>query len=146
MRAISVLIVAALVLGNSMAFGRESSLILEQEPRTDFTAFGWTFLLLSLGTLAYGAKVYGDSQDDLDKAELNFASYQVATSDTEATTFRDAVSENLNDARANENRANLALFMAFMFGLTSWYSFNAEDLPDAGLALTTNSIILRHRF
>lgn len=146
MRAISVLIVAALVLGNAMAFGREPNLILEQEPRTDFTVFGWTFLVLTLGTLAYGAKVYDDSQDDLDKAELNFASYQAAASDTEATTFRNAVSENLNDARANENRANLALFMAFMFGLTSWYSFNAEDLPDTGLALTTNSIILRHRF
>ena len=146
MRAISILIVAALVLGNSIAFGQESSLMLEQEPRTDFSVYGWTFLLLSLGTLAYGAKVYGDSQDDQDTAEVNYASYQAATSSSEATTFRDAVSENLNDARANENRANLALYMAFVFGLTSWYSFNAEDLPDARLAVTTNSIILRHRF
>lgn len=146
MRAASILIVAALILGNSMAFGQESSLMLEEEPRTDFSVFGWTFLVLSLGTLAYGAKVYDDSQDDLDKADANFVSYQAASSSNEATTFRNAVSENLNDARANEDRANLALFLAFVFGLTSWYSFNAEDLPEGGLAMTSNSIILRHRF
>ena len=146
MRAVSILMVVSFLLGSSMAFGRESSLILEQEERTEFSGFGWTFLFLSLGTVAYGVKAYGDSQDDLDKAELNYASYQTASSDTDATTFRNAVNENLNDARANENRANLALFIGFIFGLTSWYSFNADELPEAGLAFTQNSVIIRHRF
>ena len=146
MRTVSVLMILALMLGSALAFAQDSKLMLEQEPRTDFTVYGWTFLLLSLSTLAYGAKVHGDSQDDLDKADANFAGYQVAATPADATAFRTAANENLNDARAKEERANLALFFGILFGITSWYSFNAEDLPEGGLAMTRNSVIFRLRF
>lgn len=146
MRAVSIFIILSLVLGNTVVFAQDSELMLEREPRTDFTVYGWTFLLLTLGTLAYGVKSYDDSQDDLDKAEANFVSYQAAGTASDAATFRAATDENLNDARANEERVNLALFLTIVFGLTSWYSFNAEDLPDSGLALSHNAIIFRHRF
>ena len=146
MRGICLIMIAVLILGNSAAFAQESKLILEEEPRTDFTVYGWTFLLLSLGTFAYGASVYSDSQDDIDKADANFAGYESATTQEDATAYRTAANEDLNNARAKEGRANLALWLGIIFGLTSWYSFNAEDLPETGLALTGNSIILRHRF
>lgn len=146
MRAASIFIIVALVLGSTPALAQKSKLLLEEQPRTNFTVYGWTFLLLSLGTLAYGAKAYDDSQEDLDNADANFASYQTASSASEATTFRNAANENLNDARANESRANLALWLGIIFAATSWYSFNAEDLPESGLALTRDSVILRYRF
>jgi hypothetical protein len=146
MRTLSVLVILLLVSASTAAFAQDSGMMLAQEPRKDFTGFGWTFLLLTAATLAYGVKAKADSDDDLERAEVNFTSYQNATTPTELTAFRTAANSALNDARANEERANLALFMTFVFGLTAWYSFNPEDLSDNSLAVTHNAIIFQHRF
>ena len=73
MRTLSVLVILVLVSGSTAAFAQDSGLMLEQEPRKDFTGFGWTFLLLSVATLAFGVKSKADSDDDLERAEANFA-------------------------------------------------------------------------
>ncbi len=146
MRTLSVMVILVFVSGSTVALAQGSGLMLEQEPRKDFTGFGWTFLLLTAATLALGVKAKADSDDDLERAETSFANYQNATTSGDAATFRATTDSALNDARANEGRANLALFLTFVFGLTAWYSFNPEDLPDNSLAVTHNAIIFQHRF
>ena len=61
MRVACVLVAALLLLGGSPALGQQ--LMLEEEPPTEFTGTGWTFLVLSLVTLGYGLKVLADSED-----------------------------------------------------------------------------------
>ena len=145
MRVLCLVIVAVLLTGGSaLAQGRR--LMLDEEPSRTFNGLGWTFLFLSVATLAYGAKVLGDSDDDLDRADQSFTAYQSAGSASQATSLRTATNSALNDARTNEERANVALFLAVLFGITSYYSFNPEDLPDNSLTVTRSGILFSHRF
>lgn len=146
MRAGCLGLIVLMLLGYGTAFGRESELILEEKPRSDYIAFGWTFLVLSAATLAYGLKSAEDSDDDVATADANYLLYQSATTASDAAAYREATESSLNDARANEERANLAFMATFLFGLTAYASFFPETLPGVSIAATTNSVILQHRF
>ncbi|MCZ6533677.1 MAG: hypothetical protein O7A08_12020 [SAR324 cluster bacterium] len=145
MRAVCIMLLLFLLTGGGSAWGQ--MMLLEEEASKDHSGAGVTFLLLSVVTLAYGLKSFNDSQDDLDRAEASFVQHEavrVAGGDTSA--LRAATSDALNDARVNEDRANAAVFLTILFGLTSYYSFYPEDLPDVSLAATPGGILYRYRF
>lgn len=146
MRAGCLGLIVLILLGYGSAFGRESELILEEEPRSDYTVFGWTFLVLTAATLAFGLKSVEDSDDDLATADASYSQYQSATTSSDAATFRQATENSLNNARANEERANLAFMATFLFGLTAYASFFPESLPGVSIAATANSVIIQQRF
>ncbi|MCZ6559244.1 MAG: hypothetical protein O7A69_15940 [SAR324 cluster bacterium] len=140
MRAVCIMLLLFLLTGGGSAWGQ--MMLLEEEASKDHSGAGVTFLLLSVVTLAYGLKSFNDSQDDLDRADASFAQYQAAPT----TALQVATSDALNDARVNEDRANAAVFLTILFGLTSYYSFYPEDLPDVSLAATPGGILYRYRF
>ena len=144
MRVACVLVAALLLLGGSPALGQQ--LMLEEEPPTEFTGTGWTFLVLSLATLSYGLKVLADSDDDLDRAEAKYTQYLAAGTGPQATTLRAATNDALNDARANEKRANVAFALTILFGLTSYFSFLPDHMPDASLVMTPQGMLYTYRF
>ncbi len=136
-------LVLALILGRP-ALARE--MMLEGEPSRDFSDYGWTFLILTGTSLLYGINSYNGSQDSLDDAEANYQLYLNAGTSDAATAYRAATNNSLNDARTEETRANIALYLTILFGLTSYYSFNPEALPENTLFVGHNSIIFRTTF
>ena len=144
MRALALMLFAlALFLGRS---AQAAELMLEEKPSGDFSGFGWTFLVLTGTTLLYGIQTYNDSKDSLDEAEANYQLYLTAGTSTDATFYRAATSDRLNNARTDETRANIALYLTILFGLTTYYSFNPEALPENTLFVGHNSIIFRTTF
>ena len=144
MRVTCVLVAALLLVGGSPALGQQ--LMLEEEPPTEFTGTGWTFLVLTLATLSYGLKVRADSKDDLSRADTTFAQYLAAGTPAQATTLRAATDDALNDARANEKRANVAFALTILFGLTAYFSFLPDHMPDASLVVTPQGMLYTYRF
>ena len=120
--------------------------MLDEPPADSYTAWGWTFLALGAVTLAYAVQQNSDAQDSLDAANASFASYQAAGDSASAANLRVETSGFLNDARTEEKRANVAFYAAILFGLTSYYAFLPEHLPEAGFSLTHNGFIFRHKF
>ncbi len=144
MRALALMaLVLALLLGRP-ALARE--MMLEDEPSREFSDYGWTFLVLAGSSLLYGINSYNSSRDSLDEAKANYQLYLGAGTSDAVTAYRAATNDSLNDARTEETRANIALYLTILFGVTSYYSFNPEDLPDNTLFVGHNSIIFRTTF
>jgi hypothetical protein len=142
-------VLALAILALALAWGRPAlggEMMLREPPRETFTGYGWTFLFLSVATLAYGSQALSDSKDSLDKADASYQQYLAATDPNEITNQRIATNGFLNDARADEKRANVALYLGILFGLTSYYSFFPEHGPQAPIVIGHNGIIIRHRF
>ncbi|MEE8395089.1 MAG: hypothetical protein V3S29_03475, partial [bacterium] len=124
MRLLWMALVALLLFGQAPALGR--GLMLNEEARTDFSSYGWTFYGLSAAMLLLASQSYTASQDALATANANYVSYQ-ATPTTDLQTLAEAF---LSSAQAEETKANAALFLSVLFGVTGYYSFHPEDLPE----------------
>ncbi len=144
MRQAVLAILLTIALGHGQVLGAE--LFLKEQPRTDVTDFGWTFLVLSATTLVLSAKYLSDSQDNLDLADQSYTSYKSATSPTDITNFRNDTTRYHNDAISLERRANIGIYLSILFGVVSYYSFYPESLPDSPVLVSLNGIIIRHRF
>lgn len=140
---------ALVVLGLALICARPAlaqNLMLKEEPRTDFDSFGWTFLILSGTMFLYGVNAFNNSRDSLDEAKARYQVYLDAGAEADFTQLRANVKNSLNEARVDEKRANIALYLTILFGITSYYSFHPEDLPDTSIFVGFNTIGVRHRF
>lgn len=122
--------------------GLAKGLMLDEEPRTDFTSYGWTFYGLSAAMLLLASQSYTASQDALATANANYVSYQ-ATPTTDLQTLAEAF---LSSAQAEETKANAALFLSVLFGVTGYYSFHPEDLPETTIFVHPRGVTVLRRF
>ena len=122
--------------------GLAKGLMLDEEPRTDFTSYGWTFYGLSAAMLVLASQSYTASQDALATANANYVSYQ-ATPTADLQTLAEAF---LSSAQAEETKANAALFLSVLFGVTGYYSFHPEDLPETTIFVHPRGVTVLRRF
>ena len=144
MRPFWIAVVAALIIGPGQALG--ARLMLEEEPRTDFTVYGWTFLALTAATLFYASTANSDSKGALDQANASYQQYLTATSDDTIAAFRGQTEKLHEEAKSLEKRANVGAYLALLFGLTSYYSFFPDSLPDGPVLISNMRIVFRLRF
>lgn len=123
-----------------------ADLILTEESDESFTGYGWAFLVLSLASASYGSQAKSDADIALAEADASFASYNAAATSDEASTYREATVNHLNDAQTHEKRANAGYFLAVFLGVSSYYSFFPEHLPDNTVLVTQRGIALQYRF
>ena len=143
MRPIWIAVVAALMLGQGQALG--AGLMLEEEPRTDFRVFAWPFFALSAVTGIYAFTALSDSKDALDQANASYQQYLTASESTVAT-YRSQTESFHQEAKSLEKRANVGALLALLFGLTSYYSFFPDSLPDGPVLISDMRIVIRLRF
>lgn len=141
--AATVILVAGM-LGGSPAWADD--MILNDTSDPSYTAYGWTFLGLTLVSAAIASQSITDSQDSLDKANASFKQYKAATTEEDATAFRDQTEKHHEDAQTAEVRANLALLLTIVFGATSYFSFSPDSGPVLSVQPDSTSLIWRVRF
>ena len=144
MRPFWIAVVAALIIGQGPALG--AGLLLEEEPRTDFTVYGWTFLALTVATLSLASTANSDSKGALDKADASYRQYLTATAPTAIAAFRGQTEKFHEEAKSLEKRANVGAYLALLFGLTSYYSFFPDSLPEGPVLISNMGIVFRLRF
>ena len=142
MRPFWIAVVAALIAGQALGAG----LLLEEEPRTDFTVYGWTFLALTAATLSLASSANSDSKEALNKANASYRQYLTATSDPTIAAFRGQTEKFHGEAKSLEKRATAGAYLALLLGLTSYYSFFPESLPDGPVLVSDMGIVFRLRF
>lgn len=142
MRPLWIAVVAALIAGQALGAG----LLLEEEPRTDFTVYGWTFLALTAATLSLASSANSDSKEALNKANASYRQYLTATSGDTIAAFRGQTEKFHEEAKSLEKRANVGAYLALLFGLTSYYSFFPDSLPDGPVLVSDMGIVFRLRF
>ena len=145
MRLISMVITLFFLGGTGLALG--SDLMLEEPPRTSFTGFGITFLLLTAVSGAYAAQAKSESETALAAANSSYAQYLAAGSDPDAqTTYKQQTKDDLAEAQSMEKKANTGYYLTLLFAVTSYYSFFPGHLPDNTILVTQNGLIIQHRF
>ncbi|MEE8395787.1 MAG: hypothetical protein V3S29_07000, partial [bacterium] len=118
-------------------------LMLNEEARTDFSSYGWTFYGLSAAMLLLASQSYTASQEALATADANYALYVADNADTVAQAAAEGF---LSSAQAEETKANAALFLSVLFGLTGYYSFHPEDLPETTIFVHPRGVTVLRRF
>ncbi len=140
----TVILLLGVALSGAPAWAND--MMLDDESDPSYTAYGWTFLGLTLVSAAIAAQSITDSQDSLDKANKSFKQYKGSTTEADATNYRNETEKHHEDAKTAEVRANLALLLTIVFGATSFYSFSPGSGPDLSLQPTSTSLIWRVRF
>lgn len=141
MRLLWMALVALLLFLQAPALGR--GLMLNEEARTDFSSYGWTFYGISGALFLLGVQSYSASQDALATADANYALYVADNTDTVAQAAAEGF---LSSAQAEETRANAAFFLSVLFGLTGYYSFHPEDLPETTIFVHPRGVTVLRRF
>ena len=137
------LVVAVLANGSSVW---ATDMMLDDESDPSYTAYGWTFLGLTLVSAAVASQSITDSQDSLNKASKSFKQYKGATAEADVTKYRDSTEKHHEDAKSAEERANLAVLLTILFGAASYYSFSPESGLDFSLMTSSTHVIWRVRF
>ena len=147
MRWIAMVAAAALLAGFAgFPVRAADDMLLHDQSEPNLRAYGWTFSGLALLTLGYGVYAYNKSQDELDKADKQYLLYRDATTEANALKYRKLTERHHDQAKIFEARANGALALTIIFGLTATYSFSPESAPDLSLSTTWQGPVLTWRF
>ena len=112
----------------------------------DYSAYGRTFTGLTLLSLGYGIYAYSKSQDELDQADKNYKLYKNADTTASALRYRGKTEDHHDAAKNYETRANAAIALTLVFGLTAYYSFHTDLGPDLSLTTSLGGAVLTWRF
>jgi hypothetical protein len=112
----------------------------------NYNAYGWTFTGLTLLSLGYGVYAYGKSQDELDQADKNYKLYKSAKTTESALKYRNKTEDHHDEAKNYETRANTAIALTLVFGLTAIYSFDTDLGPNMSLTSSLGGAVFTWRF
>jgi hypothetical protein len=121
-------------------------MMLNDDSPPNYSAYGWTFTGLTLLSLGYGVYAYNKSQDELDQADKDYKLYKNATTTSAALKYRAKTEDHRDEAKNYETRANVAIWMTVIFGLTAVYSFGPEMGPHMSLMSSLNGPVFIWRF
>lgn len=124
----------------------DEELLLERTAEPPYQAYGWTFLGLSLVSLAVGVDQYNAREDELDAADEAFDRYRAAGTAEAAVFWRQKTRKHLDQAQVAETRVNLAIALVVLFGLTSYYSFDPESGQAPSVLPRHDGVALRVKF
>lgn len=143
-----VLALLALTIAVSLApLGSASAATSLREPdKPNYEAYGWTFLGLSVVSLAVGFNALSQRNENLDKAEASFKKYKVATDPSTVAQLRRETSRTHNAAKAWESTANVGLLLGVVFAATSYGSFTIDPNEPSFMSLTHRSVSILIRF
>ena len=139
-------VVVALLLAWVQASPAWAEMKLSEPDTPHYTAFGWTFLGLSLAALAIGANGLAQRDDSRTKADAAYKQYLAATSAADAITLRHATSKYANSAKAWESTANAGLALGALFLATSMVSFASDPAAAHRMLLSDRGVTLQYRF
>jgi len=131
--------------GGVPAWAAEEMILNDVSP-PDYNAYGWTFTGLTLFTLGYGIYAYTKSQDELDQADKNYKLYKNAGTTSSALKYRGKTEDHRDEARNYETRANAAIVLTLVFGLTAFYSFHTDLGPHMSLTSTLDGAVFTWHF
>ncbi len=120
--------------------------MLNEPQRTNYRAYGWLFLVATLGAFAVAANDFDESKKSLDQSKQSYTQYQAATTPAQAQALHDQTQGQLNRAQSYESTANAAVFLGIAFALATIYSFKSGDQPQGPILLSANSVGWQIRF
>ena len=112
----------------------------------NYTAYGWSFLGLSLVAFAAGTNGLAQRDDSLSKADASYKDYQAAGTGADAIALRLETSKYHNAAKAWESTANVGLALGILFAATSYVAFSTDPNASRFMLLSQNSVGLGWRF